>query len=161
MMTLTIPDLSPEGVRVMKEALAEATRVGEHELSRALRRHEETVRLWWQALRVALSRGLEGSEARALLGCQIALCGADAIFLQVALANAANAPQPEDVDRAKAALAEAAEIEDKARERLNFASLPSQAPPEELLARGHAAYERGETEDLKDAVARLRARRSS
>ena len=40
---------------------------------------------WWQALGAALVRGLEGSQARALLSVQISLCGADAIFLQVAL----------------------------------------------------------------------------
>jgi hypothetical protein len=158
MTTLTFPILSPEGIRVMRDALAGAPREGEHELSRAVRMHEG-VRRWWNGLGEALSRGLEGSQARALLGVQIALCGADAIFLQVALDNAADAPQPEEAGRARAALAEAREIEAKAREWLGFASQPP-AAPEEQLARGMAVYERGETEDLKDAVARLRAKRS-
>ena len=160
MMTLTFPSLSPEGIRVMRDALAGAPRAGEHELSQALRTHE-VVRRWWKALGEALSRGLEGSQARALLGAQIALCGVDAVFLQVALDNAADAPRPEDVDRARAALAEAREIEARAREWLDFASQPPGVPPEDQLARGLAVYERGETEDLKDAVARLRAKRSS
>jgi hypothetical protein len=162
MTTLTFPDLSPEGNRVMRDVLGGAHREGEpeHELPRAVRMHEG-VRRWWQGLGTALSGGLEGSQARALLGVQIALCGADAIFLQVALDNAADAPQPEDVDRARAALAEARAIEAKARDWLGFASQSPAAPAEEQLARGVAIYERGETEDLKDAVARLRARRSS
>jgi hypothetical protein len=159
MTTLTFPILSPEGIRVMRDALAGAPREGEHELSQAVRMHEG-VRRWWKGLGEALSRGLEGSQARALLGAQIALCGADAIFLQVALDNAADAPQPDEVDRARAALAEAREIEAKAREWLGFVSQPP-AAPDEQLARGLAVYERGETEDLKDAVARLRAKRSS
>src|SRR5713226_7348134 len=112
MMTSMFPDLSPEGIRVMRDALAGAHRENEHELSWALRTHE-AVRRWWHGLGAALSRGLEGSQARALLSVQISLCGADAIFLQVALDNAADAPQPEDVDRARAALAEAREIEAK------------------------------------------------
>jgi hypothetical protein len=151
MTTLTFPTLSPEGIRVMRDALAAAQREGEHELSQVVRTHEG-VRRWWKALGEALSRGLEGSQARALLGAQIALCGADAIFLQVALDNAADAPQQEEVDRARAALAEVREIEAKAREWLGFASQSAAAPPEEQLAHGMAAYERGETEDLKDAV---------
>jgi len=144
----------------MTGALAETQRGDEHELARALRTHEGA-RLWWQALGAALSRGLEGSQLRALLGIQVSLCGAAAIFLQVALDNAADAPHPEDVTRARAALAEARDIEARARDWLGFVSRPSGAPPEEQLARGVAAYEQGATEDLKEAAARLRARRPS
>jgi hypothetical protein len=160
MTTLTFPPLSPEGIRVMRDALAGTPPEGGHDLSQALRTHEG-VRRWWKGLGEALSRGLEGAQARALLGTQIALCGADAIFLQIALDNAADAPHPEEVDRARAALAEAREIEARARDWLAFAGQPPATPPEEHLARGMAGYERGETEDLKDAVARLRAKRSS
>jgi hypothetical protein len=159
MTTLTFPSLSPDGIRVMRDALAGAGREGEHDLSRAVRMHDG-VRRWWKGLGEALSRGLEGSQARALLGVQISLCGADAIFLQVALDSAA-APQPEEVAGARAALAEAREIEARARDWLAFADQPAGAVPEEQLARGMAGYERGETEDLKEAVARLRAKQSS
>jgi hypothetical protein len=160
MMTLPFPGLSPEGVRVMKAALAEARHEPGHELSGALRMHEQVRRLW-HGLGASLSRGVEGSQARAVLRVQITLCEVDAIFLQVALDNAAGAPDPEEVERAKAALAEAREIEAKARDWLGFTSQPPVAPPEEQLARGMAAYERGETEDLNDVAARLRARRPS
>jgi hypothetical protein len=91
----------------------------------------------------------------------IALCGADTIFLQVALGNAADVPQPEDIDRARAALTEARAIEARTREWLAFTGRPAATPPEGQRARGMAAYERGATEDLKDAVARLRAKHSS
>src|SRR5438067_992602 len=130
MKTIALPTLSPDAIRVMTGALAEAHLEDEHELPRAVRLHEE-VRRWWQALGRALSRGLEGSQVRALLAVQISLCGADAIFLQVALDNAADAPHPEDVDKARAALAEAREIEAKARDWLGFASRPLGVPAEE------------------------------
>jgi hypothetical protein len=158
MTTSVFPDLSPELIRVMKGALSTAP--PEHELSSALRAHEG-VRRWWQGLHTALSRGLEAKEVRALASVQISLCGVDALLLQVALDNAGDAPHPDDLDQAKAALAEAMVIEAKARELLKFANGPAGAPLDEELASGMAAYERGETENLRDAVARRRAGHSS
>jgi hypothetical protein len=113
----------------------------------------------WQGVGTDLARGLEGSQARALLSLQIALCKADAIVLEVALENDADTSTQEDVGQATAALAEARVIEAKAREWLGVISLPCETPSEEELARGVAAYERGETLDMRDASARLRARR--
>jgi hypothetical protein len=139
----------------MREALARPRGADEHDISWALRNHEVVLR-WWQGLGTALSRSLEGSQARALLSAQISLCGADTIFLQLALDNAADAPQPQDVDRAKAALVEAREIESKARDWLTLISLPSASPSAEELSRRMAAYERGETQELQAVVARLR-----
>jgi hypothetical protein len=160
MTTLTFPGLSPEGIRVMTDVLAHTPREEGYELSSALRTHEALLR-WWQALREVLARGLEGTEARTLLGVQISLCDVDSVFLQVALSNAADAPQPADAEKAQAALAETQEIEVKARKLLRFAGVAPVAPSEGRLGQGMAAYERGETEDLKEVVARLEARRSS
>jgi hypothetical protein len=153
------PALSPEQVRVIREALPQVPDQ-QHELSGAMRMHEAVSR-WWQGIGLALARGLEGSQARALLTMQISLCGADGIFLQVALDNAADARSAAEVDAARAALAEAREIEAKARAWLSFVGQPTTVPAQEQLARGMAAYERGETEALSSVMARLRARRSS
>jgi hypothetical protein len=144
----------------MKEALAGTQHEPEHELSGALRLHEGA-RRWWQGVGAALSRGVEGSQARAILGFQITFCGVDTVFLQVALENATDGPPSEDVNKAKAALTEVREIEAKVRDLLAFVSQPATPPSQEQLGRGMGAYERGETEDMKAAAARLRARRSS
>jgi hypothetical protein len=144
----------------MRDALAEARHEPEHEMSGALRMHE-AVRRWWQGARTAISRGMEGAQARSLLSLQLALCQVDAIFLQVALDNAADVPRSEDVDRARAALVEAREIEAQAREWLDLTSKSPPVPSAEQLAHGRAAYEGSETEDLKDVIARLKAKRSS
>jgi hypothetical protein len=159
MMTLPFAGLSSEGMRVMRDALAGVGQEPEHELSGALRIHDG-VRRWWQGVRAALSGGVEGSQAREVLAIQIAVCEADAIFLQLALESAAGAPNPEEVDKPRAALAEAREIEVKARDWLGFVSPPAVAPSEDQLARGRAAYERGQTLDLRDAVAELKSRRA-
>jgi len=87
---------------------------------------------------------------------QVALCGADAIFLQVALDNAGDVAHVE-VDSAKGALREARVIEAKARDWLSFGQ-PADPPSEEQLARGMSLYECGDSEDLKQAVNRLRAK---
>src|SRR5262249_42419521 len=105
MTSLPLLELSPEGVRVMREALAEARDDPEHELDGALRMHEK-VRYCWHGCRAALARGVEGYHLRGLLGVQIAFCGADAVFLHLAL-EMADAADPEEVRRAQAALAEA------------------------------------------------------
>jgi len=160
MMTLPLPWLAPEGARAMRDALAEASDRPEHELPGALRTHE-TVRRWWQGVRTAISHAMEGSQARGLLSMQVALCQVDAFFLQVAIDNTADAVRPEEVEGARDALVEVREIEARAREWLDFGSRPVTAPADEQLERGRAAYERGETEDLKDAIARLRAKQSS
>jgi hypothetical protein len=159
MMTLSFAGLSSEGVRVMRDALAGVRQEPEHELSGALRMHER-VRRWWQGVHTALSNGVEGSQAREVLGTQIAFCEADAIFLQLALENAADTPNPDDMDKAKAALAEARDIEAKARDWLGFVSLPSATPSEDQLAHGRTAYERGETLNFCDAIAQLKSRRA-
>jgi hypothetical protein len=158
MMTLSFPGLSTEGIQVMRDALAGVRH--ESEWSGALGAHE-WVQRWWEGLRKALAQGVEGSQARALLSFQIALCGAVALSLQVVLDKAAAAPRSEDVDRARTALAEVREIEVKARNWLGFVTRPAAIPSDEKLVRGMAAHERGETEDLADVVARLKASRSS
>jgi hypothetical protein len=79
------------------------------------------------------------------------------IFLQVALDNAADVAPAEDVGKIKAALAEARDIEARARQALAFIVQPSAIPPEVQLARGMAAYERGETQGLSEIVARFKA----
>jgi hypothetical protein len=158
MTTLPFPSLSPEGIQVIKDALAGTHHEPEHELSGALRLHEGVQR-WWQGVRTALSRGVEGSQARALLSSQISFCEVAAIFLQLALDNPPHPPGSQDMDRARAALAETREIEAKAQAWLAFLAQPTVPPSEEQLARGRTAYERGETVDIRDAAARLRTRR--
>jgi hypothetical protein len=158
MTTLPFHGLSSEGMRVMLDALAGVGQEPEHELSGALRMHAR-VRRWWQGIHTALSNGVEGSQAREVLGFQIAVCEADAIFLQLALENTANAPNAEEMAKVRAALEEAREIEAKARDWLGFVSPPSVAPLQEQLAHGREGYERGQMLDLRNAVAELRARR--
>jgi hypothetical protein len=101
---------------------------------------------------------VEGSQAREVLGIQIAFCEADAIFLQLALESAAAAPNPQDVDKARGALEEAREIEGKARDWLGFVSPPPVPPPEDQLAQARTAYERGDTLALRNAVGEQRTR---
>jgi hypothetical protein len=142
----------------MRDALAEALHEPEHELSGALRMHE-WVRRWWQGVQTALAGGVEGSQAREILGIQVAVCEAGAIFLQLALENAADASNPDDVVKAGAALKEVRQIGAKARDWLGFVSPPSVAPSQEQLAHGRVAYQRGQTLDLRSAVTELRERR--
>jgi hypothetical protein len=143
----------------MSGAIAGAQPHDEHQLSWALRIHE-AVLLWWQGLGASLARGLEGSQARSLMAVQIGLCGADTIFLQVALDSAGAAPRMEDASRAKTALSETREIEAKARSWLEFASQTVSPPADHELARRMAEYQTGHTEDLGQVVQRMKARQA-
>jgi hypothetical protein len=126
-------------------------------LTGALKTYAE-LRRWWQGVSATLDRGVEVIKAREILRSQIAFCEVGAVLLQVALDHAAGDPRRKTADKARAALAEAREIEAKARAWLDFVNQPKEMPSEEQLRRGVAAYERGETIDLREAVQELRAR---
>jgi hypothetical protein len=160
MKTEWLPNLAPEGIRLMKEALASAPHEPAAELPGALRLHEQ-VRRWWSGLTSALAQGLEGSQARTLLTVQMGLCSADKVFLQLALDNRDESACQDDVTRATTALAEVREIEATSRAWLDLASLPTTIPVAEKLTHAVAEYEQGKTEPLAGVVTRLKQRRSS
>jgi hypothetical protein len=163
-MTATLPELALKSAEPLLEALQSgpeaATPDEAEDLLLVALQGRDLLRRCWKRTLAALDTGMSGDRARSRLDVMVRLANVEARLLGLVLTAAARAEASRRAE-ATEALCEAQEIEAAARAQFEFVNRPARAADPALLARGMAAYERGETEGLKDAAARLRARSSS